>query len=60
MASENQVNYLPEYGGLGVGMRLFWAFVSSAVLVLAIRGDKVLSSQLLSLFWAIPWLTDWI
>lgn len=41
-------------------MGWFWAFVSSAVLVLAIRGDKVLSSQLLSLFWAIPWLTDWI
>lgn len=44
MASENQVNYLPEYGGLGVGMGLFGTFVSSAVLVLAIRGDKVLLS----------------
>lgn len=47
-------------GGLGSGEGCFRVFVSSAVFVLAIRGDKVLSSQLLSLFCATPWLADWI
>lgn len=44
MASEKQVNYLPEYGGWGWEVRVVLAFFSSAVLVLAIGGDKVLLS----------------